>query len=397
MDRLAASMERSYAGSTLALSRRAPRVAARGRLSARSQAVAMAPPSMGAPPMLPKKRNLRLGIPSKGRMAELTLELLNDCQLTVRKLNDRQYIAKMPNVDNLEVWFQRASDVMRKMRAGDIDVGIVGFDMFTELGEGDPDLIVVHDSLNFGQCHLAVAVPQGWENVNSIQDLKALGWTAQRPMRVVTGYTHVAKEFFKRNGIEHVQLSTADGALEAAPAMGSADVILDLVSSGTTLRENNLKQIEGGRVLESQGVLVASRSALLEREGALDVIRDMIERLDAHLRAEGQFTVTANMRGKSAEDVATKLHNAGPLLQGLQGPTIGSVYTWNEGKPQEGHYYSASLVVPRKKIYDAVKMMRSVGGSGVLVSPVTYIFDEEPPRWRALLETLGLDPAKVPQ
>lgn len=175
--------------------------------------------------------------------------------------------------------------------------------------------------------------------------------------------------------------------------MGSADVILDLVSSGTTLRENNLKQIEGGRVLESQGVLVASRKALLQRKGALAIVRDMIERLDAHLRADGQFIVTANMRGSSAEEVAAALHGAGPLLYGLQGPTISNVYTMpgsGNGSPQAGSFFSTSLVISRKKIYDVVKALRAVGGSGVLVSPVTYIFDEEPPRWLKLKEVLGV-------
>lgn len=130
------------------------------------------------------------------------------------------------------MWFQRASDVMRKMRSGDIDLGIVGYDMFVELGAGDPDLVVVHDSLQFGHCHLAVAVPQGWDHVTSLDELAALPWSEARPMRVVTGYTHIAQQFFAKAGLRHVALSTADGALEAAPAMGSADVILDLVSSG---------------------------------------------------------------------------------------------------------------------------------------------------------------------
>jgi|APGre2960657444_1045066.scaffolds.fasta_scaffold01715_4 ATP phosphoribosyltransferase len=281
---------------------------------------------------------------------------------------------------------------MRKMRSGDIDLGIVGYDMFVELGCGDPDLIVVHDALGFGGCHLAVAVPQGWDGVQSIADLKALGWSPERPMRVVTGYTHIAKQFFADNGLEHVQLSTADGALEAAPAMGSADVILDLVSSGTTLRENNLKQIDGGKVLQSQGVLVASRRALLERPGALEIVRDMIERLEAHLRAEGQFLVTANMRGDSAEGVAAQLAAGGPLLTGLQGPTVGTIYNSHGAlgeKPASGEFFSATLCVPRNKIYECVKQLRAAGGSGVLVSPLTYIFDEEPPRWRQLLRTLG--------
>lgn len=296
----------------------------------------------------------------------------------------------------MEVWFQRASDVMRKMRSGDIDLGIVGYDMFVELGEGDNDLVVVHDALNFGQCHLAVAVPQGWEHVRSLADLAALPWSEARPMRVVTGYTHIATAFFAAAGMRHVALSTADGALEAAPAMGSADVILDLVSSGTTLRENNLKQIDGGRVLESQGVLVASKRALLSRPGALEVVRDMIERLEAHLRAEGQFMVVANMRGTNAADVATRLAAGGPLLVGLQGPTIGNVYNTHSGisggdivPPTKGEFFSASLCVPRGQIYDAVKQLRACGGSGVLVTPLVYIFEESSVRFNKLLSKLS--------
>ncbi|KAF5183023.1 Atp phosphoribosyltransferase protein [Thalictrum thalictroides] len=125
--------------------------------------------------------------------------------------------------------------------------------------------------------------------------------------------------------------------------MGIADAIVDLVSIGTTLRENNLKEIEGGIILESQAVLVASKKSLIQREGVLDTTHEILERLEAHLRE-----VTANMRGGSAEDVADRILSQ-PSLSGLQ-----------------------------------------IGGSGVLISPLTYIFDEETPRWRDILLTLGL-------
>ena len=94
--------------------------------------------------------------------------------------------------------------------------------------------------------------------------------------------------------------------------------------------------------------------------------------------------------------MAKRLRGAGPLLQGLEGPTIGTVYPHDRpGGAKPPQVYSASLVVQRKNIYEVVKQLRAVGGSGVLVSPVTYIFDEEPPRWRALLQTLGLSDADV--
>ena len=181
---------------------------------------------------------IRMGIPSKGRMAEDTQDLLKSCQLSVRKLNPRQYAAEIPNVPGMEVWFQRATDVVRKLMTGDVDIGIVGYDMLREIGNEDEDLVIVHDALGFGGCHLAVAVPQAWDNVNSLSQLKSdPRFSKERPLRVVTAYVNLATKFFKDQGMENVVITTADGALEAAPAMGAADCILDLVSSGTTLRE----------------------------------------------------------------------------------------------------------------------------------------------------------------
>ncbi|MCO5579624.1 hypothetical protein L7F22_033481 [Adiantum nelumboides] len=332
---------------------------------------------------------VRLALPSKGRMADDTINLLKDCQLSVQKPNPRQYIASISSLPGLEVWFQRASDVVRKLRTGDVDLGIVGYDMVCEYGQGDDDLIVVHDALEFGECHLAVAVPTYgiFANVSSMAELASMPqWSPDRPLRIITGYTHLGQQFIEKNGLKHVQLLTADGALEAAPAMGTADAILDLVSSGTTLRENNLKQVDGGTVLKSQGVLVASKRSLLHRETALEKTHEILERLEAHLRAKGQFTITANMRGNSREEVADRiLKNTD--FHGLQGPTISPVYSKANGNVQED-FYAIVICVTKNCLYDAVKQLRKLGGSGVLVSPLTYIFDEEPPRWRQLLNRL---------
>ena len=139
---------------------------------------------------------------------------------------------------------------------------------------------------------------------------------------------------------------------------------------------------------------MASRTALLERPGTLEIIHEMLERLEAHLRADGLFMVTANVRGASAEEVATKLATSGgQLLKGLQGPTVAPIYTPStDGSPsKEGSFYAVSLAVPKTRIYETVKELRKNGGSGVLTFPLTYVFDEEPPRWSALINNLGLD------
>ena len=132
-------------------------------------------------------------------------------------------------------------------------------------------------------------------------------WTPATPLRVVTGYQNIARSFFEAKGFTNVRLLGADGALEAAPLMGSADVILDLVSTGVTLRENNLKQLDGGTVMQSQGILVANRAALVASPALLDVVHELIERLDAHLKADGFLSVVANMRAASADEVAARL------------------------------------------------------------------------------------------
>ncbi|KAL0365019.1 UNVERIFIED_CONTAM: ATP phosphoribosyltransferase 2, chloroplastic [Sesamum angustifolium] len=274
----------------------------------------------------PLERNeVRLGLPSKGRMATDTLDLLKDCQLSVRQVNPRQYVAEIPQLSNLEVWFQRPKDIVRKLVSGDLDLGIVGLDTINEYGQGNEDLILVHDALEYGDCRLSLAL---------------------------------GPKFMKENGMRYVTFSTADGALEAAPAMGIADAIVDLVSSGTTLRENNLKEIEGGVILESQAVLVASRRSLVQRKGVLDITHEMLERLEAHLMAVGQFTVTANMRGSSADEVAARVLGQ-PSLSGLQGPTVSPVFCKRDGRVV-ADYYAIVICVPKKALYKSVQQLRAV-------------------------------------
>lgn len=341
-------------------------------------------------PLVPRNE-VRLGLPSKGRMATDTLDLLKDCQLSVKQVNPRQYVAQIPQLPNLEVWFQRPKDVVRKLVSGDLDLGIVGLDTVTEFGQGNEDLILVHDALEFGDCRLSLAIPKYgiFENVNSFKELAQMPqWTPERPLRVATGFTYMAPKFMKENGLHHVTFSTADGALEAAPAMGIADAIVDLVSSGTTLKENNLKEIEGGVILGSQAVLVASRKSLVQRKGVLNITHEILERLEAHLRAMSQFMVTANMRGSSAEEVAERVLSQ-PSLSGLQGPTVSPVFCKHDGRVR-ADYYAVVICVPKKALYQSVQQLRAIGGSGVLITSLTYIFDEEPPRWRQLLSELGL-------
>ncbi|KAH0976643.1 hypothetical protein GBA52_026362 [Prunus armeniaca] len=284
--------------------------------------------------------------------------------------NRRRYREKsITLLSDLEVWFQPPKNIVRKLLSGDLDLGIAGFDTVSEYGQGNEDLIIVHDALDYGDCRLSLA------NINSLKDLAQMPqWTEEKPLRVATGFTYLGPKFMKENGLNHVSFSTADGALEAAPVMGIADAILDLVSSGTTLKENNLKEIEGG-----VAVLVASKRSLIQRKSALDTTHEILERLEAHLRAEDQFTV---------QEVAERVLSQ-PSLSGLQGPTISPVFCKRDGQIASD-FYAIVICVPKKALYRSVQQLRAIGDSGVLVSSLTYIFYEETPRWRELFSALGL-------
>ncbi|KAG2489130.1 hypothetical protein HYH03_012356 [Edaphochlamys debaryana] len=144
--------------------------------------------------------------------------------------------------------------------------------------------------------------------------------------------------------------------------------------------------------MESQGILVASRKSLLERPQLLEIVHELIERFDGHLKAEQFYSVIANMRGDSPEAVAERLLTM-PGLEGLQGPTIANVYNRaSSGNGAKHHFYAATICVRKKQLYGAVKALQKLGGSGVLVQPMTYIFDEEPERWAKLLAKLGVQP-----
>lgn len=322
-------------------------------------------------------------------MEDETRAFLRECGLFVDKVNPRQYIAQIPEIPNVEVWFQRSADVVRKVRDGDVDLGIVGFDKVVEYRGPNDSVVLVHDALGYGQCRLSIAVPEDWSDVNSIDDLAALAASrgASRPLRVVSKYQRQAQAFLDKHHVEPYHMLHADGALEAAPQMGTADFIVDLVSSGVTLRENRLKEIEGGQILHSQAVFIGNRTALAEQSDVLGVAREILERIEAQLRASEHYTIIANMRGNSPEEVAQNVFSQ-PDLGGLQGPTISPIYL---RQPGETGWYDINIVVRKDRLHRAIQQLRAIGGSGVLVLPVTYIFEEEPVRWRQLLNALEIE------
>ena len=328
---------------------------------------------------------VRLSLPSKGRLAEDSLSLLKDCGLDVYKPNPRQYEARIPNVPELTVLFQRPGDIVAGVRDGSVDFGITGLDIVEERKGPNGDILILHDELAFGKCSLALAVPETLGDVFNLTSLKTFTDSLPSPLRVATKFPVLTERFLNKHEISHTLISS-EGTLELAPSIGYADMISDLVSSGQTLRDNRLRLLEDGLILKSQSVLIANRKALKTNPLALKIARQLLEYIEAHLRANENIAIFANIRGASPEAIAELLFLQ-PTVGGLQGPTISKVIV-RDGDP---NWYAVNVIVNRNKLFNAITELRSIGGSGVVVMPVDYIFEEETPRYTAMLNALGIN------
>ena len=328
--------------------------------------------------------DIRLSVPSKGVLAETALSFLADCGLEVRKTNPRQYEARIPALPELTVLFQRPADIVVSVADGSVDFGITGLDMVAERNRSESSsLLLLHDALDFGHCRLALAVPEAWQNVSTLADLNRYVQALGRPVRVATKFPRLAAQFLQQHGIQPLALITVEGTLEAAPAIGYADMIADLVSSGQTLRDNRLRPIMDGTILQSQAVLLTNRDALRTRTEVLTLARVLLEYIEAHLRAVEHVAIYANIRGDSPRAIAQKMF-AQQTLGGLQGPTISPVVV----RGDNGNWHAVHIIVRKDRLFQAISELRAIGGSGVVVTPVIYIFEEEPARYRALMEAV---------
>jgi ATP phosphoribosyltransferase len=330
------------------------------------------------------RREIRLALPSKGRLAEDTLNLLSKAGLQVYKPNPRQFQAAIPALPGLSVLFQRAGDIALSVHDGTVDFGITGWDMVSEQGGLEEQVLPLHRELGYGHCTLNVIVPETWETVNSMTDLKRRQKHDSSPLRVATKFPRLTQQFFLENGLKDVDLISAEGTLEIAPLIGHTDLIVDLVSTGTTMRANHLKPLVDGEILASQACLIANREALEKGAKALETARQLLEFIVAHLRAQNNLALYANMRGQSPEDIAAQMRTQ-QVISGLQGPTISRVIT-----EKNGGWYAVHIVVRKDQLAQAIRELRAIGGSGVVVTSVKYIFEEEPAAYRSMLEALGM-------
>lgn len=329
-----------------------------------------------------------LALPSKGAIADPTVSFLQDCGLRIEKLNPRQYTGSMPTLPEVDVLFQRVIDVVYKVADGTAQLGITGLDVVQEYA--NDNLMVILDDLRYGYCKLVVAVPEAWVDVESMIDLAEVALDfreyKRRNLRVATTYPNQTRQFLHAQGIHHFTLVNAEGAIEAAPTIGYADVVVDLAQTGTTLRENHLKPLFDGTVIEAQACLIGNRAALTNSPDIINTVRVMLEHIDAALQGRSYSQVTGNIRGENAEQIARKVA-ANPLTRGLQGPTIAPIYDGDSN--DSGHWFTITIIVPNKMLLRSIDLLRQLGGTQASVTPVRYVFLEQSPTFARLQETLA--------
>lgn len=350
---------------------------------------------------------IRLALPGKGALETATLSFLAECGMKVNRNNPRQYLARVRSMPELEVVFQRAADIPSLVQDGDAALGITGYDILAEHRgygetdeeeeEDDDDLMILARDLGYGSCRLVVAVPETWIDVSTCADLWHLAGYYQehkgRGLRIATKYPILTGQFLRRHGITHCKIVSPHGALEAAPLTDTADLIVDLTETGTTLRENHLKLLEDGVVLHSQACLIASTRLLRQNKQALRVASTMLELIDARMQARNRSVLTAYIQSESVEAMQHICNQLKPFLSGVEfrlSGTDGSEES--SGSSAQSNMYTISGVIKvggtGGELLETVAVLRHAGAININVIPLTFRFAGEAPGVRALHERL---------
>lgn len=321
--------------------------------------------------MIEVNGGIRIAVPSDGAMHDPALSFLEGCGLGVDRGNSRRYIASIPSLDGVTILFQRSSDITSKVEDGSADLGILGYDRFLEMRREDGSSAVVMNGLGFGGCALVVGVPDSWVDVVTMADLADVAMEFRdegKYLRIATKSPRLVERFLVSSGINYFSLVQSSGTLEASPAMGFADIIVDITSSGNTMRENRLKTLLGGTVIKSEACLIGNVGSIKASSSKQNLSRAFVDTIAAHLQSKDYYTVTANINGDDPSEVSRRLLEQTELV-GLRGPTIAKVYAGGNE-----NWYALTLVIQRSQLMNAVNKLRDIGGTSVTVSQPSYVF-----------------------
>ena len=325
---------------------------------------------------------IRLAIPSKGHLYDGVVDLLKTAGYKVRRASDRQYEATIAGHPRFHVVFMRPADIVAQVQEGRCHLGVTGYDVFAERAAEAVQSRVVIQDLGYGGCRLVVAVPESWIDVTHVMDvvdLTAEFKAAGRTFRVSTKYPTLTRAFFRKWGIYHYQLIYSDGALELHPSLGIADIIVDLTSSGTTLKDNRLREIEAGTVLDSASCLIGhapSRLAVVE-DGVRGPLALILDAIDGVRASDGLLHLEVVGGPSEGSDPAAKVA-AHLRSNGARHVARGEVWG-DDGRPG----WRVTALISAKGFAAFRRPLLAMGASRAVGLPARFVFDRDD------LSTLG--------
>jgi ATP phosphoribosyltransferase len=278
--------------------------------------------------------NLKIAIQKSGRLYEDSIKLLTDCGIAVR--NGKNELRSVADNFPLEVYFLRDDDIPQYVEDGVAHVGIVGENVLFEKNKS----VDIVEPLGFGKCRLSIAVRKG-DEYGDVQFLQG--------KKIATTYPFLTQRFLKDNGI-NAEIHEISGSVELAPSIGLADAVCDLVSSGSTLFMNGLKEVEP--ILKSQAVLVKWKGLEQEQQRILD---QLLFRIRAVRKAKNNKYVLLNAPNDSLDKIVA-------LLPGMKSPTVLPLAT-------EG-WSSVHSVLSEDEFWDKIEQLKAAGAQGILVVPI---------------------------
>ncbi len=277
---------------------------------------------------------LRIAVQSKGRLHEETMRMLADCGVKTA-MSKRALLEKAVNAP-VEVLFLRDDDIPQCVADGVADVGIVGENEFEERAVE----VEVLRHLGFSQCRLSLAVPKA-------VDYSGLAWFEGK--KIATSYPRILGRFLKEKGIS-ADIHVITGSVEVSPCIGLSDAIFDIVSSGSTLVSNNLREVE--TVMESDAVLIAGKNLAQEKRATID---ELLFRIEAVMNAQDKKYVLMNVPEERLSEVLS-------VLPGAKSPTVMPLATrgWN----------SVHTVIETQSLWTIIGKLKTLGVQGILVVPI---------------------------
>ena len=277
---------------------------------------------------------IRIAVQSKGRLYEDTMALLAEADIKVRK-SERSLLVRASEFP-IEILYLRDDDIPQTVAQGIADLGVVGENEYLERGE-KADII---KKLGFSKCRLSLAIPKS-EQYNGLQ------WFEGKT--IATSYPNILRKYLKKEGV-NANIHVITGSVEIAPGIALADAIFDIVSSGSTLITNNLKEVEV--VVQSEALLIATPNLDKKKKS---VLQELLFRLEAVKEAEHRKYVMMNVPVNKVDDVLA-------VLPGIKSPTVMPL--------ADKEWCSIHTVLERKRFWEIIGQLKDAGAQGILVLPI---------------------------